>query len=64
MKEGWEYKTLGEVVSFSRGLTYKKSDEVDYSTKVVLRSTNINVDNNSLNIDELKYLNENIEFEE
>ena len=63
MKEGWEYKTLGEVVSFSRGLTYKKSDEVDYSTKVVLRSTNINVDNNSLNIDELKYLNENIEFE-
>ena len=62
-KEGWEYKTLGEVVSFSRGLTYKKSDEVDYSTKVVLRSTNINVDNNSLNIDELKYLNENIEFE-
>ena len=63
-KEGWEYKTLGEVVSFSRGLTYKKSDEVDYSTKVVLRSTNINVDNNSLNIDELKYLNENIEFEE
>ena len=64
MKEGWEYKTLGEVVSFSRGLTYKKSDEVDYSTKVVLRSTNINVDNNSLNIDELKYLNENIEVEE
>ena len=63
-KEGWEYKTFGEVVSFSRGLTYKKSDEVDYSTKVVLRSTNINVDNNSLNIDELKYLNENIEFEE
>ena len=63
-KDGWEYKTLGEVVSFSRGLTYKKSDEVDYSTKVVLRSTNINVDNNSLNIDELKYLNENIEFEE
>ena len=64
MKEGWEYKTLGEVVSFSRGLTYKKSDEVDYSTNVVLRSTNINVDNNSLNIDELKYLNENIEFED
>ena len=64
MKEGWEYKTIGEVVSFSRGLTYKKSDEVDYSTKVVLRSTNINVDNNSLNIDELKYLNENIEVEE
>lgn len=64
MKEGWEYKTLGEVVSFSRGLTYKKSDEVDYSTNVVLRSTNINVDNNSLNIDELKYLNENIEVEE
>lgn len=64
MKEGWEYKTLGDIVTFTRGLTYKKSDEVEFSTKVVLRSTNIDVDNNSLNIDELKYLNENIEFEE
>ena len=64
MKEGLEYKTLGDIVTFTRGLTYKKSDEVEFSTKVVLRSTNIDVDNNSLNIDELKYLNENIEFEE
>ena len=26
MKEGWEYKNLGEVADFFRGLTYGKQD--------------------------------------
>ena len=43
MKQGWEYKKLGEVASFFRGLTYSGKDEVSFSNNVVLRSNNIPV---------------------
>ena len=59
---GWEEKTLGEVCSFDRGLTYKKSDEVSLSSNVVLRANNIDLSTNSLNFDELKYLSPNFEI--
>ena len=56
MKEGWEYKKLGAVADFYRGLTYKREDEVDSSDNCVLRSNNINLESMSLDFDELKYL--------
>ncbi len=56
MKEGWEYKKLGEVADFYRGLTYKREDEVDSSDNCVLRSNNIDLESMSLNFDELKYI--------
>ena len=56
MKEGWEYKKLGAVADFYRGLTYKREDEVDSSDNCVLRSNNIDLDSMSLNFDELKYI--------
>lgn len=56
MKEGWEYKKLGEVADFCRGLTYKREDEVDSSDNCVLRSNNIDLESMSLNFEELKYI--------
>jgi len=58
MKEGWEYKKLGEVATYSRGLTYSKNDEVDFSDKVVLRSNNIDLSSGKLDFSELKYLSD------
>ena len=58
MKQGWEYKKLEDVASFQRGLTYSSEDEVDFSTKCVLRSNNINLENSCLDLSELKYLRE------
>lgn len=41
MRKGWEYKKLGEVTSFFRGLTYSGKDEVDKSNNIVLRSKRV-----------------------
>ena len=57
-KEGWEYKKLGEVATFRRGLTYSKKDECNHSTNIVLRSNNIDLDSGKLCFDKLKYLKE------
>ena len=56
MKEGWEYKKLGEVATFTRGLTYSKNDEVEQSNNIVLRSNNIDLIAGKLDFSELKYL--------
>ena len=58
MKEGWEYKKLGEVATFQRGLTYSKKDECNNSTNIVLRSNNIDLASGKLCFDELKHLKE------
>lgn len=62
MKEGWEKKKLGEVAAFQRGLTYSSEDEVDFSSKCVLRSNNIDLSSHTLIFQELKYLREDFEF--
>lgn len=51
---------LSEVCSFSRGLTYGKSDEVDYSSNIVLRANNIDLASNSLNLEDLRYIKDSI----
>lgn len=53
MKRNWEYKKLGDVASFRRGLTYAKDDVVNHSSKIVLRSNNINLETSSLNFDDV-----------
>ena len=58
----WEWKKLGDVCEFTRGLTYSKKDEVDISSNCVLRSTNVDLTRNALVLDELKYINEEIEI--
>lgn len=64
MKEGWEIKKLGEVVTFHRGLTYSKNDEVEFSNNCVLRSNNIELDTMSILLDELKYIREDLVISE
>lgn len=54
----WETKSIGEVCTFTRGLTYAKTDEVRISENIVLRATNIDLATNRLVYDELKYINE------
>lgn len=51
-------KRLGEIASFRRGLTYSKGDEAPLSNKRVLRSNNIDLESNSLDLSEIKYLRE------
>lgn len=58
MREGWVYKKLGEVASFSRGLTYSKGDVAIDSSKKVLRSNNIDLATHSLNFDDVACLKE------
>ena len=57
-KHNWTYKKLGEVASFSRGLTYSKSDVATESSKKVLRSNNIDLATHSLNFDDVVCLKE------
>ena len=64
MREGWTYKKLGEVATFKRGLTYSGKDEVSFSDNVVLRSNNIDLATNTLNLDELKYISSDISIPE
>jgi restriction endonuclease S subunit len=61
-KQGWNYKKLGEVSTFARGLTYSKKDEVESSTNIVLRSNNIDLLSGKLVFSELKYLNNDFEI--
>ena len=56
MKEGWEYKKLKDIATFTRGLTYSKNDEAEISNNIVLRSNNVDLSTGKLNFYELKYL--------
>jgi len=58
MREGWKYSKLGEVSSFSRGLTFSKDDVAVESSKKVLRSNNIDLATHSLNFDDVACLKE------
>ena len=56
MKAGWETKPLGELCEFQRGLTYAKSDEVAESNVVVLRANNVDLETNTLDFTDLRYI--------
>ena len=55
---------LKDVCKFKRGLTYSKKDEVDFSNNVVVRATNIDLENNKLNLTQLRYIKESIKIKE
>ncbi len=60
----WQIKKLGNICDFQRGLTYSKKDEVDFSNKVVLRANNINMQDNTLDFTDLRYIRDEIEIPE
>lgn len=59
-----EWKPLGEVASYIRGITYSKSDEVERGGLKVLRANNITLENNRLNFDDIKEVNINVKVRE
>lgn len=60
----WGSKPLSELVDFQRGLTYKKTDEVAFSSNAVLRANNIDRDTGRLNLDEIRYISDEIEVDD
>ena len=60
----WREAPLSEVVEFRRGLTYKKSDEVDFSDNAVLRANNVDRDTGALNLDDVRYIDPAIQIPE
>lgn len=51
-----------EICDFVRGLTYSKSDEVDFSNTKVLRATNIDLNTYKLNLSEIRYISDTIKI--
>lgn len=62
LKDEWEIKKLGEVCEFRRGLTYSKGDEVPFSNNAVFRANNIDLETNTLNFNEIRYISDDIEI--
>ena len=46
----WKTVKLGRICKFVRGLTYSKKDEVEYSSNIVLRATNIDLNTNKIKL--------------
>lgn len=61
-----EWKTLGDVVDYIRGVTYSKQDEVYFPDNEpvyrVLRSNNITIKSNTLNFSDLKYISQRVKI--
>lgn len=58
---GWRLTPLAEVCTFRRGLTYAKSDEVEFSGNAVLRANNIDLATNLLNLKDIRYISDKID---
>lgn len=52
---------LGGLVEFRRGLTYKKSDEVEFSSTGVLRASNVDLANGQLDLTDIRYLSDDVD---
>lgn len=52
---------LGELVAFRRGLTYAKSDEVEFSSTAVLRANNVDLATGELDLSEIRYISDDVE---
>ena len=61
-REGWTVATLGDLCQFRRGLTYKKSDEVESSRNAVLRANNITVETGEINLSDIRFIRDEIEI--
>lgn len=58
----YEMVKLGDICELVRGVTYSKSDETDFSNITVLRANNISLETKSLDLSEVKYLQEKYTF--
>ena len=63
--DGVEFKALGEVTDYVRGLTYNKKDETQSSDGLkVLRANNISLSTNMLNFNDVKIVSTNVKVRE
>ncbi len=62
--EAWEQVPLADLVEFRRGLTYKKSDEVEHSSNAVLRANNIDLGTGSLDLSDIRYISSEVDVPE
>ena len=56
----WKSLRLEEICGFHRGLTYKKTDEVDFSSNAVLRANNVSLESGELDLTEIRYIDDQI----
>ena len=59
--ENWVTLPLGELCEFRRGLTYRKSDEVEEGGTPVLRASNVDLSSGQLDLNEIRYIDASIE---
>jgi type I restriction enzyme M protein len=59
----YDKKSLLELADFYRGITYKKSDEVETIGTKVLRANNVNIDG-SLNMNDIKIISKKVSFKD
>ena len=52
----WKTVKLSEIVTFVRGLTYSKKDEVDVNGLAVLRATNVSLEHRKITLDEIRHI--------
>lgn len=61
MRANWHTRSLGEIATFERGLTYSKADEVAHSRNGVLRANNIDLATKSLDFTEIRYISDAVQ---
>lgn len=59
-----EWKKLGEVASYYRGVTYNKKQEVPSGGTKILRANNITVNTNKLNFDDVKEISSSVKIKD
>ncbi len=62
--DGVNYQTLGDVAQYVRGVTYSKNDEVSDGGIGILRSNNINVKTNTIDLSNLKRIRSDAKIKE
>ena len=60
----WESVKLSEIITFVRGLTYSKKDEVDANGLAVLRATNVSLEHHKITLDEIRYIKTPVKLNE
>ena len=59
---GWKWALLGEVAKLVRGVSYTKKDEVHDDGHKVLRANNIAKERARLDLSEIKYVSDSLQF--
>lgn len=60
----WELVSLDNICELNRGVTYSKKDEVTSDGLLILRANNIDLKTNSLNLEDIKLVNKNLNLQE